>query len=191
MKFKFHQNLTRITGISHLDLRTFMINLPQFFLKWKIFQTKVADKIKTHILCSITFSENHAANKIMWKNIVELDRPPMTICRTWIARWVPKATNTHSEYVIHIAFPQQQWLRERASILGYSTLPVVCLLRNLQSGSEPHTQLPIEWPSLELPPGGKQPGSQANYSPHNPVQRIQTHGAVPPFPIRLYDMVLT
>jgi hypothetical protein len=27
-----------------------------------------------------------------------------------------KNTNTHSEYVIPIAFPLQQWLRERAAI---------------------------------------------------------------------------
>jgi hypothetical protein len=29
--------------------------LAQFFLEWEIFQTKVVEKIKTHILCSITF----------------------------------------------------------------------------------------------------------------------------------------
>jgi hypothetical protein len=29
-----------------------------------------------------------------------------------------KATNTHSEYVILTAFLRQQWLRERASMLG-------------------------------------------------------------------------
>jgi hypothetical protein len=127
----------------------------------------------------------------MWKNTVELERPQITIWRMRITCWVPKATNTHSEYVIHIAFPQQQWLDERASMLRYSTLPVLCLLRNLQTGSEPHAQLPIEWPSLELPPGGKRPGSQAKYSPPNLLHRIQTRGAVPPFPIHLHDMVLT
>ena len=26
-----------------------------------------------------------------------------------IACWIPKATNTYSEYVIHIAFALQQW----------------------------------------------------------------------------------
>ena len=31
--------------------------------------------------------------------------------------WIPKATDTHSEYVIGIAFPLQQWLHERASVL--------------------------------------------------------------------------
>jgi len=34
-------------------------------------------------------------------------------------------TNTHSEYVMVIAFPLQQWLHERASLLPYSTLPVL------------------------------------------------------------------
>jgi len=36
-----------------------------------MFQTKVAEKIKTHILCSTVFSfENYAFYEIMWKNIV-------------------------------------------------------------------------------------------------------------------------
>ena len=34
--------------------------------------------------------------------------------------WVTKATNTHLQYVISIAFPRQQWLRERASNLPYT-----------------------------------------------------------------------
>jgi len=40
----------------------------------------VAEKIKTHVLCSVTyFSENRAVYEIMWKNMIELDRPHMTI----------------------------------------------------------------------------------------------------------------
>jgi hypothetical protein len=31
-----------------------------------------------------------------------------------LQNWIPKATNTHSEYVILTAFPLQQWLQERA-----------------------------------------------------------------------------
>ena len=41
----------------------------------------------------------------------------------WCSRfacWIPKATNTHSKHLILIALPQQQWLRERASVLGYT-----------------------------------------------------------------------
>ena len=43
-----------------------------------------------------------------------------------VAFWTPKATNTHSEYVILIAFPLQQWLHERASMLRYTC--IACLV---------------------------------------------------------------
>jgi hypothetical protein len=35
----------------------------------------------------------------MWNNIVESDRPQMTIRRMRTACWIPKATNTDSQYV--------------------------------------------------------------------------------------------
>jgi hypothetical protein len=41
----------------------------------------------------------------------------MALWRMRIACWITTATNTHSEYVILIAFLRQQWLHERASIL--------------------------------------------------------------------------
>ena len=37
-----------------------------------------------------------------------------------LACWIPKATGTHSECQILIAFPRQHWLRERASLLHYT-----------------------------------------------------------------------
>ena len=66
----------------------------------------------------------------MWKNIVELGRPKMTIWRMRIACWIPKVTNTHSEYVILIAFLRQEWLREFSSMLCcmYSTMAVLFIL---------------------------------------------------------------
>jgi hypothetical protein len=57
--------------------------------------------------------ENRAVYEIMWRNIVQPDRPKMTVWRMRNACWIPKANDTHSEYVILIAFPQQQWSRER------------------------------------------------------------------------------
>ena len=56
----------------------------------------------------------------MEKNIVERGRPEMTIWRMRIASWITKATNTQSQYVIFIASPRQQGLRERASKLRYT-----------------------------------------------------------------------
>jgi len=44
----------------------------------------------------------------MWNNTVEPDRPQMKPWRMRTAYWIIKATNTHSEYVTFIAFPQQQ-----------------------------------------------------------------------------------
>ena len=69
-----------------------------------MFQTKVAKKIKTHILCSEVFSENRAVYEIMWKNVVETSRPQMTIRRMPIACWISEATNTQSECVTHCFF---------------------------------------------------------------------------------------
>jgi len=44
----------------------------------------------------------------------------MTIWRIHIACWITKATNTLSEYIILTAFPLQQWLHPRASVLRYA-----------------------------------------------------------------------
>jgi len=49
----------------------------------------------------------------------------MKIWRLRILCWMPKATNTPSEYVTLIAFPHQQWLHERAPMLRY--VYVLCL----------------------------------------------------------------
>jgi len=39
------------------------------------------------------------------------------ILRTGFAWWTTKITDTHSEFVIVIAYPLQQWLHERPSVL--------------------------------------------------------------------------
>jgi hypothetical protein len=62
----------------------------------------------------------------MWKNIVERGWPQMTVWRVRIACWIPKSIGTHSEYVILIAIPLQQWLRERATILRHAY--IACLV---------------------------------------------------------------
>ena len=66
---------------------------------------------------SIFFPENLVIYGIIWKGTVEPDRPQMTARHTCILCPIPKATDTHAEYVILPAFPRQQWLHERASML--------------------------------------------------------------------------
>ena len=73
-----------------------------------MFQTKVVEEIKTHILCSIKFIffflENLAVYEIEKQTIVELDSPPTTIWPMCVACFIPKATDSHSEFVILIDF---------------------------------------------------------------------------------------
>jgi hypothetical protein len=65
------------------------------------------------------FFENRVLHEIMWKIIVEPDRPQMTLSIR-IACWILKNKNTHSEYVIIIVFSLKERLHERATILRYT-----------------------------------------------------------------------
>ena len=59
----------------------------------------------------------------------------MTTWRTRIACWITNSTDTHSEYVVLIAFPLQQWLHIGALMLRYTytaCLVVRINLRDLQ-----------------------------------------------------------
>ena len=91
----------------------------------------VSDKTRrenqnTHFVFNNLFPENLVLYDI-WKNILQSDRSQMTKWRLRIACWIPKATNTHSEYVIRIAFPLQQQLHEFATTLRrtYIACPVI------------------------------------------------------------------
>jgi len=58
------------------------------------------------------FYLNRDVSEIICKNKVEPGRTWMIIWRMRIAYWIPKATDTLTEYVILIAFPLQQCLHE-------------------------------------------------------------------------------
>ena len=55
----------------------------------------------------------------------------MAIWRMVIACWIPKATNTHLEYVTVTAFPLQQCLHKRASMSGYTYITFLVKTLNL------------------------------------------------------------
>jgi hypothetical protein len=87
--------------------------LAEFFLEWEMFQTKVVQQNKTHILCSVTIlwkscrlwdnvGKYGTAGQITDYNIrVNVQRGMHCEC------WVTKATDTHSEYLIAIVFQLQ------------------------------------------------------------------------------------
>jgi hypothetical protein len=75
----------------------------------------------THfVLSEFPPPENRAVNEIMWKNIVDPDRPQMLIWRMRVACWVRKNTETLTRYVIFLALPLQHCLHDCASMLRYT-----------------------------------------------------------------------
>ena len=101
----------------------FLSYLVNFFLEWKMFQTKLVEKLKTHILCSVTFFLNRAFYEIMWKNIVEWGRQQMLIWRMHIACRITKAINAHTIYNTYCSSTTTTVTRTRLS----GTLYVECL----------------------------------------------------------------
>jgi hypothetical protein len=59
----------------------------------------------THFIFNTFFFKNHGVYEIMWKNIVQPDRPQISMqygaCAVHAGE---EATDTHSEYVTRIAF---------------------------------------------------------------------------------------
>jgi hypothetical protein len=75
--------------------------LTQFFLEWEMFHTKVVEKVKTHILCSITFPKLCC----LWDNVKKCGRARQatddnTVWCMHFACWIIKARDTHSKYVL-------------------------------------------------------------------------------------------
>ena len=91
-----------------------------------MFQTKLYKTCRgnqnTHFMFdNLFFFLNCAVYEIMWKNIVRAGQvtDDNITQRMHIACLIPKATHTHSEYVIIIALPLLTFLRECALVLHY------------------------------------------------------------------------
>jgi hypothetical protein len=98
------------------DIR-FRAYVAQFFLAQEIFQTKVVGGKKTRFMPNDFFFKHRTVYEVMCRNIVQPGRPQTTIWRMLIACWIPKATNTHSEYVTLIACPPQSYVIRTVPIL--------------------------------------------------------------------------
>jgi len=88
-----------------------------------MFLTKAVETIEAHSLSSITFFRKSIVYEIIC-NYCRTRRATddNIIRRKRFACWVPKATDTLSEYVMLIVFPRLQWLRERDSISRYTCI---------------------------------------------------------------------
>ena len=78
----------------------------EFFLEWEMFQTKVEEKIRRHFMLDNVSSENRAIFEPVWQKYGTAGQATddITIRRMRLARWMTKATDTHSEYVILIVY---------------------------------------------------------------------------------------
>ena len=146
-KFKIHENLTNTCMIGTLceHTCTLMIVSHWIFLEWEILQTKVVDKTKIQIFCSITSSKNCAIYEIMWNNKVQLDRPQMTICMAHAHCVLDKYKQTCTTLLI--AFLQQLRLHKNASVLYYTYF--ACLVTYLYCSTS-------TWPFTLTSSTGKQ-----------------------------------
>ena len=104
-----------------------MILSCSFLLRMRnVSDKRFRDNRNTHFVFNNFFPRKSCR---LWDNVEKYcrarHRPQMTIWRIHISCWIPKATDTHSEYVIPIAFPRQQWLHERALMLRYTF--IACL----------------------------------------------------------------
>ena len=118
--------------------------LDKFFLEWEMFYTKVVEKMKTHILRSVTFiRKSHR----LWKNVEKYGGDwgasnNVTIWRIRVACWLSKATctyahaharapgyrhaRTHRPVSNTYCFSTATIIRERASFIRYAY--VACLV---------------------------------------------------------------
>ena len=86
-----------------------------------MFQTKVVEKIKTHILCSITFFRKSCR---LWDNVEKYGTARQAtddniIRRMRFAYWITKATDTHSEYLKHSFSMATMVTRTRLNVTLY------------------------------------------------------------------------
>jgi len=110
-----------------------------------MFETKVVQKMKTHILCSITSCQKSCC---LWYSVEKYYTARQSIDDNiiWhihIACWIPKARNTLSEYVILIVILLQPRLHEHTSTLCYTYIACLvslwCVILEEQGGTDKWT----------------------------------------------------
>ena len=102
-----------------------------FFLEWEVFRTKVVDKIKSHILCSVTFfrKSRHLCDNVEEYVTSGQATHDNVIRRISFACRITKATGTRSEYVIIVAFPRRHGETGYANAYQYyDYIYIACLL---------------------------------------------------------------
>ena len=106
--------VTLKSGLKKRVIYMYIWYLTQFFSVWEMFHRSVVQKSGTRFMSNNLLPKivrfKRKCGKIQWRQVIDAN-----IIRIMVfAYWVTKATDTHSECVIIIAFPMQEWLVERA-----------------------------------------------------------------------------
>jgi hypothetical protein len=108
-------------GTLHEDQYMFMIISQWTLLRLKKVSGEFVEKTNRHISYSVTLYFRKTC--CLWYNMEKFCRTKQDTDyikqRMLCSCWITKATNAHSEYVILITFPQQQWLHECTTMLSY------------------------------------------------------------------------
>jgi hypothetical protein len=102
---------------------TLYVDLCTFISPWTLLRTRnvsgtIAQKIKTHILCLITFLQKLSSSWECGKYCTTRQTTDGTVIQLMhFACWISKATDIHSEFVTLIAFLWHQKLCEHAPML--------------------------------------------------------------------------
>ena len=142
-----------------------IIYVTAFLLEREMLDTSVVEKIKMHILCSITFSHKPCC---LWDNVEKYGkaRQATNDDKIWpmhFASWKTKARDTHSEYVIVIAFPRHKYI--------HCLCCSCCTYCHVSISSTHHRQQTNEyecWTMIERSVGQEIKSTQKN---HVPVKR--------------------
>jgi len=116
----------------------FMIISRWILLRMKnVSEKRCRENQNTHIVFGNSLPPPSSRSYRLWDNVEKYGTAGQAtgdniIRRMPFACWITKATDTHSEYILLIAFPRQNWVRERASV---SRLYVHCLSCSLNSSS--------------------------------------------------------
>ena len=133
VKIKVSVHSNKNNGYFTYDRCTFMIKPRSILLGMRNISDKnCRENLNTHFMFSIPPPISYR----LWDEEIYGEYREVTdnsiIQRRRIAFWITKVTDTHSEYVILIAYSRQQWLREEASILLlYVHCLSCCLLKSV------------------------------------------------------------
>jgi hypothetical protein len=120
--------MARITGTLHRHKYTFFTISHSVLLRMRNAAYKSYRENKnTHFMFSNILLKIVPWDKVKKYRTAQRATDANIMQRMCFACWITKLTDTHSEYVMLIAFPLQQWLHERTSVFRY--MYIACLVR--------------------------------------------------------------